>query len=59
MIGDAHHPRTPFYATCLAVQVGDSHRRGAPSHWGDSSGRWFVDAKRVDPGTVTPLSLLC
>lgn len=56
ILEDTRHLRTPLYATCLAVQGSDS---GAPSHWSDGSDRWFVDTKRLDPGTVTHLSLVC
>lgn len=54
---------SPSYTViCHAFDLssGDSHRRGALSHWKrHGSGRWFVDAKRVDSGTVTHLSLVC
>lgn len=52
---DYHH-RTLLYALCLAMEVVNNHRRRAPSHYkSGGSGRWFVDVKRINPGTVTHL----
>lgn len=56
-----HHTGTMLlYVLCLAMEVVNSHQRRALSQRkSDTSGRWFVDAKPIDPETVTHSSLIC